>query len=217
MPASNYREILLFPADEPVHTLADKGEQMALQCLFEDSRIRSGWGDRQLRASLNINSPGLLHSCGRLVAELNQPRVGGRHVVEALGQLIVADLTCYFADLEACETPVRGGLAPWRLALIDERLGRCGPPPALQELADLCAMSIRQLSRAYRESRGESIGTSAMRWRMSHARALLRGPQAIASIADQLGFASGAAFSNTFRSYFGLTPRDCRAMLRRAH
>src|SRR3546814_18606710 len=56
-----------------------------------------------------------------------------------------------------------GGLSSWRLRLIDERLHEGRDAPTLTELAELCKLSVRQLTRGFRASRGCSIGRSEER------------------------------------------------------
>ena len=52
------------------------------------------------------------------------------------------------------EQPSGGRLAPWRLKVIDDRLRDAHTAPTLTELAALCYLSVRQLTRSFRESRG---------------------------------------------------------------
>jgi AraC family transcriptional regulator len=56
------------------------------------------------------------------------------------------------------DSPAAAGLAAWRLRRIDERLAEAGPPLSLDELAALCALSARQLTRGFRASRGRALG-----------------------------------------------------------
>lgn len=85
--------------------------------------------------------------------------------------------------------------------------------PSLSELASLCSLSVRQLARAFRASRGVSIGDHIAQCRIEHARRMLAGADSIKSIAYDLGFASPSSFSFAFRSATGQTPREFRSEL----
>jgi AraC family transcriptional regulator len=100
----------------------------------------------------------------------------------------------------------RGGLSALRLRLIDERLSDIAASPSLAELAALCDMSVRQLTRAFRESRGQSIGTYIAKARVEAAKHLLAGDRSIKSIAYHLGFTSPSTFTQAFRRATGETP-----------
>src|SRR3546814_4985578 len=66
-----------------------------------------------------------------------------------------------------------GGLAVWQLRLIDERIAGDPLPPSLNELAQLCGISPRHLTRAFRASRGCSIGEHLAAHRIEQSRQML--------------------------------------------
>ncbi|HKT52953.1 MAG TPA: helix-turn-helix transcriptional regulator, partial [Caulobacteraceae bacterium] len=101
--------------------------------------------------------------------------------------------------------------AAWRLRLIDERLAKPGAPPSLPELASLAALSVRQLTRAFRASRGCSLGDHIADVRIERAKRLLTGQDSIKAIARELGFPSGPNFCRAFSHRAGMTPRQFRA------
>jgi AraC family transcriptional regulator len=109
------------------------------------------------------------------------------------------------------ERPTQGALAPWRIRLIEERLtsaDEASKPPTLSELAQACNMSVRQLTRAFRASRGCSIGDYIAQCRIDHAKRMLASDQSIKAVAYALGFSSPSSFSYAFRSATGQTPRE---------
>jgi AraC family transcriptional regulator len=108
------------------------------------------------------------------------------------------------------EGPISGGLASWRLRLIDERLQQTGEVPSLDALASLCSISIRQLTRGFRASRGCSIGDHIAHSRIDMAKRLLGTSDSIKAIAFALGFASPSSFSYAFRRATGSSPRQFR-------
>ncbi len=101
----------------------------------------------------------------------------------------------------------------WKLKLIDGRLKELGEIPTLAELAALCNVSVRQLTRGFRASRGCSIGEHIAQNRLAHATHLLAGSQSIKTIAYALGFPSPSGFCAAFRRDTGITPTAFRASI----
>jgi len=114
---------------------------------------------------------------------------------------------------QIAETSASGGLAGWRLRLIEERLQEVGKLPTLNELASLCQISVRQLSRGFRASRGCSIGKHVANIQLDHAKRLLTTGQSVKAIAYSLGFSSPASFCYAFRRSTGGTPSLFRQRL----
>jgi AraC family transcriptional regulator len=100
----------------------------------------------------------------------------------------------------------KGGLAGWRLRLIDERVQQIGRAPTIAELSELCKISPRQLQRGFRVSRGCSIGHHIEHCRIENAKRLLQRGEAIGNVATALGYASQSSFSFAFRRATGSTP-----------
>jgi AraC family transcriptional regulator len=94
------------------------------------------------------------------------------------------------------------------LRLVDERLAENGAPPSLTELADLCGLSVRHLTRAFRTSRRRSLGSYIAECRIQRARHLLASGMSVKWIAYTMGFSSPAALSTAFRRATGDRPRD---------
>ncbi len=74
----------------------------------------------------------------------------------------------------------------------------------------LLRMSVRQMTRGFRISRGCSIGTCITERRVEQAKRLLVAGQHIQVIARTLGFGSPSAFCYAFRMATGSTPRAFR-------
>lgn len=96
------------------------------------------------------------------------------------------------------------GLAPWRLRRIDERLHVPGNAPTLSALAQLCGLSVRQLTRGFRANCGRSIGEHIAGSRIDQTKQLLAGAQSVTAIAYTLGFCFA------FRRATGQPPSEYR-------
>lgn len=162
------------------------------------------WSDRRLEACLDIVSAPIRTLLQRLAVEMRHPGLASTEMLEATASLLSIEIARYLTDMrEPVET---GGLAAWRLRTIDRRLDEPGALPTLAELATLCNMSVRHLTRAFRVSRGCSISTYFAQSRIETAKRRLAGGESIKAIASSLGFSSQSNFTYAFRRATGVTP-----------
>lgn len=209
-----FGDLFLLPADQAVHAKSACRRQHSIVCGFFPEAVRSWfedgleWTDARLQASLDIASPVIRALLFRLGEEVRNPGFASAAMVELMAGQIAIELVRYWTGVK--EGRVTGGLRPSRLRLIDERLAAPGAPPSLRELAALCDCSVRHLTRAFRISRGRSIGSYICEWRINHAKRLLSSGDSIKSIAFSMGFTSPSNFSSTFRRVTGETPRQYR-------
>ncbi len=208
-------DILLLPPGETLHIRTDgQGDQISVVCEIErgmiDRWLSGGieWTDRRLAASLDIVHPHIRSCLFRLAAEARQPGAGSDILAEMIAGQLAIDVARYCQAI--AEGPITGGLASWRLRLIDERLQVPGPSPTLGELAERCALSVRQLTRGFQSSRGCTIGAHIALTRIELAKRQLGSDDSIKGIAFGLGFASPSSFAYAFRRATGITPRQFR-------
>ncbi len=208
-------EVFLVPPGETLHVRSDTGgNQSSIVCELEASAVDQWldgpieWTDRRLEAGLDIAIPHIRNCLFRLGQEARTPGPGSAEFAEMIiGQLAI-EVARYCRAI--AEGPVSGGLASWRLRLIEERLHAPGPMPTLTEMAAICNISIRQLTRGFRTSRGCSIGDHIAQARIEFAKRRLASDDSIKTIAFELGFASPSSFSYAFRRATGSTPRQFR-------
>lgn len=173
------------------------------------------WDSRRLMAGLDIRDANIQGLLLRLVQEARQPGFASEMLVELIGAQLAIELSRYCTDVDTRSVP--GGLAPWRLRLIDERLQEVEATPTLAELAELSRLSVRQLTRGFRISRGCSIGDYVANTRIEHAKRLLGTAESVKSIAYTLGFSSPSSFCYAFRRATGDTPGQYRQRFNRTH
>jgi len=206
--------VLMMPRGEAMQFRSDGGRQASIVCGLKPERTNEWieqeieWTDRRLQASLDISNENLRSLMRRLGHELRYPGFARELMAELITTQIAIELARYCLAID--ESPGAGGLATWRLRLIDERLAEVRQPPTLSELAGLCNISVRQLTRGFRASRGCSIGDYITQSRIDTAKRLLAGEESIKSIARSMGFASASSFSYAFRRAAGVTPRQFR-------
>lgn len=207
--------LYVLPPGQTVRARGDCGSHSSMVCDFEpqaidnwfDGEVR--WTERRAEAMLDIANPNMMAALRRLSEELRSPGLAGAAVCELLAAQLAIDAARHCRAVDE-ELDGRGGLPQWKLRLIDERLAEMGAAPSLRELADLCQLSVRQLTRGFRASRHCSIGEYLMRTRADQAKRLLTTDISIKEVALSLGFATPANFSTAFRRATGETPSQWR-------
>lgn len=213
-------KIFLLPPNETVVGRGDGANhsQEIILCYLRPEPMREWfegdleWTDHRLKAGLDISSTNIHNVLLRLGQEMKHPGFASNVLVELMGAQLAIELGRYCTTIS--ERPTSGGLAPWRMRLIEERLHDVRDAPTLAELAGICNMSVRQLARAFRASRNCSIGDYVAQCRIDNAKKLLTCDESIKAIAHSLGFASSRNFSDAFRRMVGETPSEYRQRVR---
>ena len=205
--------VFLLPPREIMQVRSEGGPtQASVLCHLRPEPFRQWfegdleWTDCRVEAGLDIPDGNIRRLLLRLADELRNPGFASEAMVELIVAQLAIELGRYCLAIK--EGPQAGGLAPWRLRLIDERLREVRKAPTLSELAMLCNMSVRQLTRAFRASRGLSIGDHVAQSRIDTAKRLLTTDESVKGVAYSLGFASPSSFSFAFRRATGQTPRE---------
>ncbi|MFT3966944.1 MAG: helix-turn-helix transcriptional regulator [Sphingobium sp.] len=207
-------EMFFLPATERVRIRSNCRDQNAIVCTFIPERVAQWlgeareWSDSRLQGMLDISNPAVRRLLFRMGEEIRSPGFASETLIELMATQVAVELARYFRGIEGDQA--LGGLAPWRLRRIDERLAEGSGIPSLQELAELCNISVRHLTRAFRISRGRSIGSYVAEHRMDEAKRLLAGGVSVKEVAFLMGFTAASNFAAAFRRATGETPRDYR-------
>jgi|HubBroStandDraft_1064217.scaffolds.fasta_scaffold00143_47 AraC family transcriptional regulator len=210
-------DVFLAPPGEAMHARSDGGHQVSIVCHLRPEQIDQwfdgtfAWTARRLDAMLDIPNAAIRGLLLRLAGEARQPGFASEILVELIVAQIAIELARHCSSVT--EEPATGGLAPWRLRIIDKRLAEPGDAPTLGELARLCNLSVRQLTRGFRESCGMSIGEHVIRSRIDCAKRLLATDESIKAVAYSMGFATPSSFCTAFRRETGEAPSQFRARL----
>lgn len=207
-------DVFMVPPGEALAVRGEGGQQASVLCYLSSGHIdellgqRLEWSDRQLATTLDITNARIRNLLFRLTEEVRHPGFASARMLESLSGELAVELGRFCLEIE--ETPITGGLASWRLRLIEERLAASQAAPALEDLAALCNISVRQLTRGFRISRGCSIGEYIERRQMEAAKRLLVAGDSVKTIAFALGFSSPSSFAFAFRRAVGTTPSTFR-------
>lgn len=211
--------LIALPPNELLHMKSAGGRHVSLICRLKPDAVRRWlpddfeWTDRRLEACLDIASSTIRSLLVRLAQELRHRGAGGAELAEAIVLQLSIELARYLTRIG--EPDEAGGLAAWRLRVIDRRLAEPGPAPSLSELAGACNISVRQLTRGFRASRGCSIGDYIAQGRIETAKRRLATDESVKVIASSMGYASPSSFAYAFHRATGSTPRQFRTRVLR--
>jgi AraC family transcriptional regulator len=178
--------------------------------VFPDEDAVFGDGASLLSDCFQIENDGVRDTLVRISNEIREPGFASALLIEGLSVVLLAELARLLKKHHANRAR-KGGLAHWRLRLIEQRLHDEPSIPNLAELAALCGLSRRHLMRAFREETGGTIGAFVEAAALDRAKRLLSETDTpIAAVAAQGGFATAAGFSVAFRRATGQTPRSFR-------
>jgi AraC family transcriptional regulator len=204
-------KVYMVPPGESVRACSDgSSSQTSILCHIKPQAMPAEmqWTERRLEASLDVRDANVRGLLLRLAHETRHPGFASEMLVELIVAQLGIELARYCTRVN--DVPVSGGLSPWRLRLIDERLREVHEAPTLNELAALCKLSVRQLTRGFSASRGCSIGSYVANARIDHAKRMLLRDESVKAISYSLGFSSPSSFCYAFRRATGVTPREFR-------
>jgi AraC family transcriptional regulator len=207
--------LFFLPAGQAINARSDCRLQRSIVCDFDPVAVERWfdeelhWTDDRLCAALDLTSPRLRQLLVAIGEEVRTPGFASETMIELMAAQAVIELSRHLAGVDAKQRS--GGLAPWRLRLIEQRLVEQSAPPSLAELAQLCGLSVRQLSRAFRISRGRSLGDYIGEQRLNHAKRMLAEGMSIKAVAFNTGFSAPSNFTAAFVRATGETPTTYRA------
>jgi len=172
------------------------------------------WSRVSLKETHNFSGAQIEWLLRRMYREICQPDFATVSVLEALAkQLSVEILRKFCPPPDGCEHS--GGLSPRHKRLIRERVNSNRPLPGREELADLCDITIRHLSRAFRTETGQTLGRYIDSVMVERANGMLMAGIPVREVADTLGYATASGFSSAFRRATGLLPREVKVNIKR--
>ena len=179
--------------------------------LFPDEPDLGDYIAPLLRECLRFRVSSVSGILERIAEEIVRPRFASAVMIEGLGMTLLAEAgRALQARLET--TPRQGGLPLWRRKLVEDRVRDGAPSPSVAELADLCGLSRRQLTRAFHEETGLTLTAFISQCIFERASQLLvETDLPIAEIGAKVGFTSPSAFGSAFRRVGGQNPRAFRA------
>ena len=209
-------KLLFVPAGHRYNGLGGSGRQRSIIVFFrapapfDDDPTFGEDLEPVLRNCVHLQGRTVIDLMIRIGRETREPGVASELILEGLGLTLLGETARLLYDFHSGRA-YKGGLAAWRLKLIEERIRDGGTPSTIVELATLCGMSRRHLIRAFRQQAGQTIGSFVQEITIERARRLLgESDEPIKVVAAKLGFSNPAAFATAFRRSCGVSPRQFR-------
>lgn len=206
---------MFVPAGRTVQSGGPPGKQRSLACLLSADLFDAllphepVWNEASLSEGLRLSAPEVEWLLFKIYTELKQDDFGSKIIIESLVTALAVALIRRVGSGQIASVRRSGGMAPWRMRRIRERVRAELPAPNVSELAELCGMSARHLARAFKSETGQTIAQYVQEAIIERAHALLgQSDASVHEIARSLGFASTSGFSSAFRRATGMLPRD---------
>lgn len=151
-----------------------------------------------------------------LFAEAFGEQCGRLAVMDRLFELLVIQLLRHVLEQRIVDRGMLAGLTDPRLAKALHVIHhQPGEPWTVESLATTANMSRANFAAQFREVIGQSPADYLLDWRIGLAQKRLRDGQAIARVAEEVGYDSASALARAFRRKVGASPRDwLRAQMR---
>lgn len=192
------------------------GKVRSLSCEIDRSAVEQlvgpvDWDGENWQLRSRSRMPVIELLLNRMYEELREKHLASELALDAYARALCVELARCLHPGDGSKGTSKGGLAPWRLRLLRQRICADAPAPRLPELAELCGLTVRQLSRAFKEETGKTLGSFIVEATMERAVHLLtQTDRPIAEIAAELGFATPTSFTYSFRRAIGALPRELR-------
>lgn len=213
----NIGRMLVLPAHVPLEVSATERPDGVVRCMFTEEVFREYGGDagafdsNMVLSLLNFHHRGIRDILNMLGQELRAPGFSSQALVESLGTSLLIQFVRYVRENPGDEIVHRGGLSRRHLRLITDAVEGSENCPSLAELSALVGVSLRHLTRSFKESTGMTVYAYIEQVRFEKARDLLADTDLLVKdIAHRLGFSCASSLSVAFRKLAGESPLEYR-------
>jgi AraC family transcriptional regulator len=209
--------LLFLPANVPLEIKTTSRPGQVTRCLFTSQTLSQFGGDVDisdrgvLAASLNVRQRQMIDIMTRMSDELRTPGLASETLLECLGTALMIQFTRFVQAHANGEADFRGGLSRRQLRIVTEIIETKDKCPSLSELAVHAGLSLRHLTRAFKQTTGVTVYAFIEQVRLEKAKVLLSDTDILMKdIAARLGFSCASSLSVTFRKLTGESPHDYR-------
>lgn len=213
----NIGRMLVLPAHVPLEVSATERPDGVVRCMFTEEVFREFGGDpaafdgSMMLSLLNFRHRGIREILNILGQELRSPGVASQQLVEALGTALLIQFVRHVREHPRDDVVHRGGLSRRHLRIITEAVEGQERCPSLAELSEMVGVSLRHLTRSFKESTGMTVYAYIEQVRFEKARALLTDTNLLVKdISHRLGFSCASSLSVAFRKLAGESPQEYR-------
>ena len=217
--------MIMVPPEQLLKCNSEAGHVRSLRCVLDAQLVESflnaspmwDWSGISLHKTHNLKGGQIEWLLRRMYREISQPDFATVAVIEALAKQLSVEILRKFRPPGAGKSEFTGGLSPRHKRLIRERVNSQQPLPNRDELADLCGMTIRHLSRSFRTETGQTLGGYIDTVMVDRAHTMLAAGISAREIAESLGYATASSFTSAFRRATGILPSEVKARRGVAH
>ncbi len=208
--------IFLVPPEQTMRCQSQRGQVRSMRCMLEAGLVESflnaapkcDWSRVPLHKAMHLGGGQIEWLLRRMYREVREPDFATVPVVETLAKQLAVEILRRFRPYCADQNRFVGGLSARHKRLIRERLHSSEPLPGREELALLCDVTVRHLSRAFRTDTGQTLGRYIDSVMVERAKALLLAGVSVRDVAASIGYATPGGFTSAFRRATGLLPSE---------
>ncbi|HEX4376795.1 MAG TPA: helix-turn-helix transcriptional regulator [Steroidobacteraceae bacterium] len=217
------KRLTFVPPGQKIASSFGAGNSRSVCCMLDAKLVeaflteapRWNWSQSLLDDCANVGGTEIEWLLRRMYREVRQPDFATPEVLGTLARQVGIEVVRRFKLRQSESGQRTRGLASWRMRLIRERLASGKPLPDLEELAALCNVTVRHLTRAFRIETGRTLGRYIDDVMVERARALLQARTPVVKVARLLGYSHARAFASAFRRTTGVTPSEIKPEQRR--
>lgn len=198
--------------DKPFHSLFFYLPRSALDGIADQSRTQRV-GELACELGCGHDDAVIRHIGASLMEGLRRPDDTNQLFIDHMMLALTAHVAQTYGGLTRRAEPVRGGLAPWQLKRVCERLDAdLGGTLSLQQIAIEFGLSASHFSRAFRISTGLPPHQWLLRQRVEAAKQLMATVRdlPLSEIAISAGFANQSHLTKVFSAQVGASPAAWR-------
>lgn len=194
------------------------GNSRSLCCMLDANVVESfltdipawNWSQRLFDDCAHVGSTEIQWLLRRMYREVQEPDFATTDILETLAKQLAVEIVRKFKLRGNADDRHNGGLSPWRMRLIHERVHSDAPLPHLKEVAALCDITVRHLARAFRTETGQTLGRYIDAVMVERANTLLQTRVPVGQVAKCLGYSTSGAFAAAFRRATGVQPGEVK-------
>lgn len=213
----NIGRLLLLPPDVPLQIRAEGGMTQSVRLSFSPETLQKLTGRTDLGGSnglasfLDIKCPRIARLLAQLANEVEKPGPNSEKLVDALGTAVIIELARWLDAHRRHGGIQRGGLARRAYRQIVDHVDQREGSASIADLVALTGYSERHLTRAFKESTGQTIHEYITEVRLKRAIELLADTDMmVKDVAAKLGFGSAGSFCAAFARQTGESPGEFR-------
>ncbi len=205
--------VMFFPRPTQHRLMAEERDNAQIVC----ASVRYGTGAGNPLANalpemmvIKLSEAGNLQASTKLLFEEAFAEENGRlAMMDRLTEVFIIHLLRYAMDSGLVKQGLLSGLSHPQLAKAIRAIHDAPDRGwALEELAELSAMSRSKFAEEFRDTMGQTAGDYILEWRIALAQTLLKKGKPVGLVANEVGYDNASALARAFRKKTGHSPKQ---------